>query len=109
MRTIIFPFKMGSGSAKDLAIGLGTKRVFHNGKYHPKDDDLIINWGNSKNPAWFGKKILNPPKFVSNAVNKLTTFEMLKNAGVPTVEFTTDREVAKNWDEVIIRGKVNGT
>lgn len=76
----VFPYKMGSLSAKMLANTLGVKRV--RPTYDAKRRDVIINWGNST-PANFKShpNDLNSHEAIALACNKLKTFETLEAAG----------------------------
>ena len=107
-KIVIYPYKMSSVSGYALSAGLACKRVYPDRKYRPKKNDLIVNWGNSKNPKWV-KGMLNNPAFVANAINKLKTFEILKLGGVSTPEFTTDIEVAKTWETIVERHTLTGS
>jgi glutathione synthase/RimK-type ligase-like ATP-grasp enzyme len=104
MKYIVFPYKMGSKSAKTLAQILNTKRVYADGNYTPKRRHVIINWGNSQNPLWAnvalkrGTIVLNPPDLVKIASNKLETFKCLEGI-VSIPAFTTDKAVATQWLE----------
>ena len=53
MRAIIYPYKLGSQGAAELAAALNTKRVRSNGNYRPRNNHLIINWGNPRQPIWW--------------------------------------------------------
>lgn len=95
----IYPYKMGSSSAKSLAKGLRVKRIRPNGNYVPRRERfLILNWGCSRMRFAYGR-ILNKPEAVYLAVDKLRAFTKMKEAGVSTVEFTTDKEIAQQWQE----------
>lgn len=69
------------------------------------DGNLIINWGMSATPVWEsdvlsrGCHYLNKPSTIKWAVNKLHALERLRQAGLPVVQFTTDREEAESWIE----------
>lgn len=105
MKPIIFPYKMGSASAKKLANTLNTRRVFANRKYKPKRRHVIINWGTSAYPTWWPVKIqrnvevLNKPEAVKKASNKLTTLQVLKAANIKVPKFTTLQRQAQDWLE----------
>ena len=72
----IFPYKLGSLSAKRLARALRVLRVSHT--YNAKRSDVIVNWGNSKPPhfKWM-KDDLNKPEAIALASNKYNTFDHL--------------------------------
>jgi len=119
-RIRIIPYKMSSESAKLIAQGLGGLRTRSVSLYKPRGGDLIINWGTSTDPPWFGAyravqrlglpiTFLNKPEAVARAVNKLTTFRVLRENRIATPEFTTDREeVLRDWDSVFARHKLTG-
>ena len=106
-RLRLMPYKLSSGSAKALAEGLkeldvNVLRVKLDGKYIPREEDVIINWGSSKNPVFDirgGCKLLNPPERVHDATNKVMCFRALEAANVPTLDFTLDPDVAYKWLE----------
>jgi carbamoylphosphate synthase large subunit len=99
MSVIIYPYKMGSTSAKELAGELGCRRVYPNRKYRYKDDHLIVNWGCSEYPEWDydPTHMLNDPDAVAIASNKLLTLEALFDSDVPTLNFLTEYEDAKEY------------
>lgn len=106
MAVFILPYKMASISAKGLADSLGVKRLKHDTiRYNTPRNDTIINWGNSAinfNPV--GSRIINQPNAVSKATDKLQFFRALQDATtVRTVPFTTEANVAREWDKVIVR------
>lgn len=107
MKPIVFPYKMGSQSAKLIARALGAKRVYPDRNYRPRSNHVIINWGSSTYPNWLGirpypEKILNYLEGVRLAGNKLTTFELLRSNNVAIPEFTTDISVAREWDGIVV-------
>jgi glutathione synthase/RimK-type ligase-like ATP-grasp enzyme len=96
MRLKVYPYKLASKSAKELARGLRVKRIIPNGKFKPNLNTTVINWGSSK-AHFTSTRMLNQPNAVACAANKLTTFTKMKQAGVSVVEFTTSRTIAENW------------
>ena len=84
----ILPYKLGSHTAKALAQALGTVRIHHDpnqSKYKANLSDLIYNYGNSNtNFPWMGnipsRHILNQPRFVHAASNKVLAFQALQKA-----------------------------
>ena len=109
LKPIVFPYKMGSQSARTLAQALRTKRVRHAGRYRYKKNHLIVNWGSSRVPAWrFPEgRMLNHAALVGRAANKLTALVALRARGVPTPEYTTNRTLASmmivNGDTIVAR------
>ena len=108
MRPIIYPYKMGSKSAKALAESLRdlrSLRVRENGRYRPFRNHLIINWGNPRVPTWapymwegMVQRVFNKPHLVAVAQDKLKTYQLLEgHCNIP--EFTTDIGVCSTWPE----------
>lgn len=111
MRIRILPYKAGSQSAKNLADALGGKRLKLEGStFRRRDDDLVINWGNSRDA---GMHTLNLPNRVALATNKLTAFaNMVGRVSIPP--FTENRELANEWSQrehyvVVARHKLTGS
>ena len=113
-RVIIYPYQTYSESCQNLANEVGATIVRPDGTYRPRQNDLIVNWGNSHIPNWInraievGASILNNPMSVARASNKLSTFRALENAGVPIPDYTTDPEEALEYPKVVARGVLNG-
>lgn len=119
-RAVLLPYKIGSQSAKQLALtltgnlGLKVRRVRHDGKYRPKPRSLLVNYGSGSRPFWAGgvSRWLNPPEACARAGNKLRAFEAFTQAGLSCPEWTTDRSVAQQWVEgrcvVVARTVLNG-
>lgn len=99
----IYPYNMGSESAKDLSTVLDCTRVRADGTFVPKMGVAVINWGNSATPNWMpvaqrrATRILNLPAAVGVAANKLLTLNALRQAHIPTPDFTTDFGAASAW------------
>lgn len=94
MRFKIYPYKLGSQSAKTLAQALGVKRV--RPTYRARRDEIIINWGNSRAFAFpESEHDLNKPAAITLASNKLKTFETLSNNNFThTPQWMTSKENA---------------
>ncbi len=109
----LLPYKIGSQSATNLQAALSTltkkavRRLYiEGGSYVPRADKLVINWGSSSLPGgWQVSPIVwNKTPNVGNASNKLTAFNLFKEAGITEIpEFTTDYAVASEW---VTAGKV---
>lgn len=94
----IYAYKTGSKSARALADALGIKIVKHEGKRLNMRGSTLINWGASGVARDIvNKTILNAPEAIARASNKLKTFELFKEHGVPSPEWTTDVDVAAEW------------
>ena len=80
-------------------LGIKALRVVRT-TFRPRPTDVILNWGCSQDP-YNGDLMLhqwiNHPASVREAQNKLSTLHQLSAAGVPTLEFTTGRGVARVW------------
>ena len=116
-KLFIYPYKMASESAKALSVGLGVKRIRHEGsRFNPKGK-VVINWGSSSLPDnihTHALSIINEPYSVEIAANKLNTFLTLDRDAVQVniPEYTQDKEHARRWiDEgytVVCRTILNG-
>lgn len=97
----IYPYKIGSGSARALADALATVCIKEQGRYRPKRGHVILNWGNPRLPtSWDAARVswINPPGRVVTAGDKLASYRILgAKEGVNLPEFTTDRTVAQSW------------
>ncbi len=108
----IFPYKLGSKSAKQLAESLGVLRV--RPTYNAKRKDLIVNWGNSTPPhfRWM-EQDLNKPHAIALASNKLNTFLEYRSQSFTHVpDWTTNPSEAQHWVDlgykVYCRTKLTG-
>lgn len=109
----IWPYKLGSQGAENLSTalrerGMNCLRVRSHGRYRPKSNQLILNWGNSciNPPSWWlnarAEQILNFPDKVSIASNKLSTFQQLYGYEVSIPIFST---IKQNIIQFIEEGK----
>lgn len=95
MRFKVFPYKLGSESAKMLAQSLGCKRV--RPTYDARRSDVIINWGNSSPSAIIrSQHDLNSHEAIALACNKLKTFQTLEAAGFEHIPIWTDNRYELN-------------
>lgn len=115
----IYPYKLGSLSARALRDGLSSllryrvRLVRPDGRFRPRRDDIVINWGSSTNPSWKTDQTdLNLPFYINLAANKLQSFWKFRDHDVPTPEFTEDINEAQSWvndgHTVIVRHVLNG-
>lgn len=97
MRFKVFPYKMGSVSAKSLANALGVKRV--RPTYDARRRDIIINWGNSRpSEILHAEHDLNKHSAIALACNKLKTFNTLNGMGFTSIpDYTAHAEEAESW------------
>jgi len=95
MSVYLYSHNTKSQSARLLARAMGIKMIkHHNSKFRPNHRKTIINWGVGKH---FPGRVFNTPEDASKAVNKLTTLELMKEAGVSVPLFTTDFNWAFKW------------
>ena len=94
----LFPYKLGSESARVLARSLGILKVTP--QYNARRNDVVINWGNSTPPhfRWSDDWDLNDPIAIQIASNKLETFRTFRAAGFKDVpDWTTNPSEAQHW------------
>lgn len=81
------------------------------GKYF-KPDDVLVNWGTTVAPPVAVKKIINDAQAVGLCINKYHTFAALTGKDVPTVPWTANKAVAKEWQAkgwtVVVRETLTG-
>ncbi len=106
----IYPYKLPSESARRLRDALGGRPLLKpDGTYTNRNNDTIINWGNSTEPQFSTERMLNKPSAVRVTANKWLAFLALREANVPTVPFTNNRIEASDWEtEVYARHRLTG-
>jgi glutathione synthase/RimK-type ligase-like ATP-grasp enzyme len=100
MTTVLYSYQPFSNSGKELSRGLRIKRIKHvDSRFRARPRDTVINWGSSELPERLSGagRILNPPHGVRRASNKLLFFQRMADNNVPTVEWTTIKEIAQAW------------
>lgn len=107
-----------SEGAKALSEALGVKRIKHgpDSKYRGRPEKTVINWGSSQPlPEEVSRSsIINSPRCVALATNKLTFFQTCQaaNAGPRIPEWTTNRDVVRQWlqngSKAVARTVLNG-
>ena len=102
MKLKFWPYKMSSKSCREIARGCNALRVYSNGRYKPRSNHILINWGNSHHTQvnWNIHRtyhVYNKPYAVSKASNKLSTLRSLHEAGVSIPPFTTSKQAAILW------------
>lgn len=98
---LVYPYKPGSKSARDLSQAIGAKRIRHKGsKLRGDPSKTVINWGSGNLPFEVRQcTVLNDPDRVGIAGNKLLTFKALARAKVRLPNWTEDKSVAEEWLE----------
>ena len=110
----IYPYKAGLKSVKELCNNVPVKRIKLRGsKFKGAEGKTVINWGSSKLPDEVRKcHVFNTPEAVQVAVNKVTAFAAMKDQGVSTVPWTTNKDTAAEWIQerslVVCRLKTKG-
>jgi len=97
MKVRIEPYKLWSGGAKALGEHVGILRATPRQVRRHGDFDVVINWGRSERR--FNAKYINAPEAVAVASDKLRTAEALREHGVPSPDYTTDRKDVLVWQE----------
>lgn len=96
MKPVVYPYKIKSESAKEIANALGCVRVFPNNNFRNNFKRPIINWGNSETPVWWNRwpnqVVLNHYEAVKIAANKLLSFQKFKEQDVKHPKWTTKKE-----------------
>lgn len=102
-----------SDSVRELTSAINTKiqelrlnanvmsLVSEGSRYRSRVGDIVVNYGNRRyNDSFFGgATVLNSVVALNRAANKVAAFNALRLAEVKTVEYTTDRELAQNWNQ----------
>jgi hypothetical protein len=110
-RVVIVPYKMGSKSAKALKGALVAKdiRCFRkrtDSHFLPKRSDLIVYYGGTDSLDNADGITLNT--FRAIAQNKLHTLRALTARQLSCVEWTTDPELTRTWEQVVCRHTLTG-
>lgn len=104
----VYPYKLGSASAKALSLALDGKVLKHVGsKYRPRAGDVVVNWGAGDPPQFGPATTLNAD--VTDAQCKLATFKALAGAEIRTPALTEDKDAAAELGfPVVCRTKLRG-
>lgn len=99
----VYPYSMKSLSSRYLGRALDALRVFPDKNYRPEANHIIINWGNSHVPRWDARRqqvsamLLNHYAPIRLSINKIKSFEAMRDAGVRVPRFTTVISEAREW------------
>jgi glutathione synthase/RimK-type ligase-like ATP-grasp enzyme len=104
------PYALRVSATRHLAEMFDTYCIYPEGsKFKPRRGDVIVNWGRTNLPNMAPALTVNAPENVRIAVNKLDSFRLFSHNNVPTVEWTTDINVARGWDgDVVVRKSLTG-
>lgn len=107
MRIFVYPYQSASESAKLLADALDAKRIrLQNSTYEYREDDLIVNWGNSNCPY----PSLNSAEALKRSINKLSCFRYLRGQGFDTIPnyWTSPEDIPASAFPIFCRTEVEG-
>lgn len=106
----IYPYRKGSKSVKALREN-GFKSIkLENSRFKGRSNKIVINYGSSSLPPEVLKcRVINNPRAVSKAANKLSSFKAMAEYGVSVPRFTEYAREALGWDStVVVRHKLTG-
>lgn len=106
----IYPYRVGSRSARALADALGCRILRReNSRYSWRPGDLIVNWGSSDCPAYPEGRCLNKMYRVEDASNKRTAFLLMHQSGVSVPEmWERGRDIPEDSYPIVCRTVLNG-
>jgi glutathione synthase/RimK-type ligase-like ATP-grasp enzyme len=106
---VIHP-KTCTTSARELAalIGADSENPWKTERRDFTEYEAVFNYGVSASRIK-ARHIINPPDAVANCISKINTYELLKQAGIPTIDYVTDeKDVPKDWEWVVCRETETG-
>lgn len=113
-KLVVYPYKMSSRSARELAGALNARRVWPNRRYRPRASHIVLNWGSTQLPDWYAgvDRWINHPYGVQAAVDKIECLFRLSIAGVSVPDYTQNPMQAIMWQEqgnsIVERHVLNG-
>lgn len=91
----IRPYRAGSRSARSLSRELGARRIkVENSRFRWHPRKLVVNWGNT-NPEPY--PMVNEPRYVRQASNKLASFRIWDRNDVLIPPFAENKDEARRW------------
>lgn len=109
MRYAVIPYRAGSRGARELARALnGVCLRLEGSRFIPRVRDVIINWGNTNPPAFYGE-VLNGTG-IRNASNKLHFFEAVSRAGEDIIPrfWTRGEDISDDAFPIVCRTVLSG-
>lgn len=99
MKIVMLPYQRYSEGARSIAQALQVRRYSGEERPQLREEPLVLNWGKGSYPPGFVgfRNWINEPNSVHAAINKLSAFRAMADAGVPCVDFTTERVTAEGW------------
>jgi glutathione synthase/RimK-type ligase-like ATP-grasp enzyme len=99
----MFAYNSGSEGARELKTAMMIPMIKHHGSsFRPGAEKVILNWGATTDrypAALLSCRIINHPTRVDSAVDKVATFNLFREHGVSSPEFTTSKAEAIRWCE----------
>lgn len=109
-RILVRPPTRPSDGARTLRDALGDAARLSRRDPIPRQYRTVINWGNSTQPGGnLVGRMLNRPEAIRGAVNKLSAFRKLQEAGVPVPEFSTEKPTLRKGDIWLARTSLTGS
>ena len=97
-RVLIKGTSLASVGRRELSRAMGLPQIRRTRSiYVPRESDILINWGNSKEHYYNIPQWINHPSAVQLACDKIATYIALAREGIPTVDYTMDRSRAAEW------------
>lgn len=111
MRYRVLPYRQGSKGAAALAAALGGRVLRLEGStFVPRDDDVVVNWGNSNRIAGVGVPYVNHPDLITQASNKRSFFKLMQenNSDVIPKFWTSPEDIPDEAFPVVCRTVLAG-
>lgn len=96
MKLFISPWKSSTPRALSRYLGARLVRLED---ARSGNVEAIVNWGCSALHGAWSSKVLNKPEQVRLAANKLRCIHTLGDNNIPTLDYTTDRQIALDWNK----------
>lgn len=99
---IIYTQKPAASTPKELKNALDCRRLSHTratGVRRIPEASLVVNWGGSRSPDWARQRVtyLNHPEQVRRKTTKVGQIRRFAEAGIPTLDVTSDFGTASEW------------
>lgn len=104
MKICIIHPEIGKESAIELAklLNADVSNPYQTERRDYKEYDLLFNYGCNRKIKC--NRVINRSKSVAVCIDKIRTFDVLKEHNVPHPEYTTDKkQIPKHWDQIAVR------
>lgn len=120
MRYRVLPYRQSSASATRLAEALdGRVLRLQDSTFHPRRDDVVINWGNTEGTRVFPRQdlgfrrnhvLLNEPSLIQQASNKLSFFQLMaeNNSDIIPPFYTNQGDIPDDAFPIVCRTVLAG-